>query len=348
MYSRLEEQLRARPRTWLVSGAAGFIGSNLVEALLKLDQTVTGLDNFSTGHRGNLSDVRDAVGERRWRRFRFIEGDIRSLETCVEACRAVELVLHQAALGSVPRSLEDPVGTHASNVSGFLNLLLAARNAGAGRFVYASSSAIYGDDPAEVKVESAAARSLTPYALSKQVDELYAEVFTRCYGLSTIGLRYFNIFGPRQDPEGAYASVIPAWIARMIRGEAVQINGDGETTRDFCFVADVVQANLLAATAADPEALNQVYNIAVGEKTSLNQLFDTLRTLLAPQFPWLASLRPVYGEFRRGDVRFSLADISKARSLLGYQPNWHPAQGLAEAIDWYVAKLSPQRAAEAA
>ena len=335
----LHDGLRARPRTWLVTGAAGFIGSSLVEALLELDQQVVGLDNFSLGRRTNLEEVQAAVGARRWRNLRFIEGDIRSLDTCRRACRAVDVVLHHAALGSVPASLADPVACHESNVSGFLNMLVAARNAGVARFVYASSSATYGDNTTLPQAEEAIGRPLSPYGLSKRVDEMYADVYARCYGFASIGLRYFNVFGPRQDPEGAYAAVIPKWIAEMIRGEPVVILGDGETSRDFCYVANVVEANLRAATVADAAALNQVYNIALGEKTTLNHLFEVLRGLLAPRFPRLRGLRAQHGAVRPGDVRFSVADIGRARRLLGYQPAWTVGAGMAQAIDWYIGKL---------
>jgi UDP-N-acetylglucosamine/UDP-N-acetyl-alpha-D-glucosaminouronate 4-epimerase len=335
----LDEGLKARPRTWLVTGAAGFIGSSLLEALLELDQQVVGLDNFSLGRRANLDEVQAAVGARRWRNLRFIEGDIRSLDTCRRACREVEVVLHHAALGSVPASLADPVACHESNVSGFLNMLVAARNAGVARFVYASSSATYGDNATLPQAEEAIGSPLSPYGLSKRVDEMYADVYARCYGFASIGLRYFNVFGPRQDPEGAYAAVIPKWIAEMIRGEPVVIHGDGETSRDFCYVANVVEANLRAATVADPAALNQVYNVALGEKTTLNRLFELLRGLLAPRFPRLRGLRAQHGAVRSGDVRFSVADIDRARRLLGYQPAWTVGAGLAHAIDWYVEKL---------
>ena len=335
----LRQYIRAAPRAWVVTGAAGFIGSHLLETLLGLEQFVTGIDNFSLGHRGNLAEVERAVGARRWRNFRFIEGDIRSLETCRGACRGAEIVLHQAALGSVPRSIAEPLAFHESNVSGFLNMLVAARDAGVARFVYAGSSAAYGDHPGLPQVEPAIGRALSPYALTKHVNELYAGVFARCYGLDSVGLRYFNVFGPRQDPEGAYAAVIPKWVAGMIRGEPVEIHGDGETARDFCYVGNVVEANLLAATAEDPAALNQVYNIALGEKTTLNQLFETLRALLEPRYPRLRHLRPVYRGFRPGDVRLSVADIGKARSLLGYQPSCSVGEGLARAIGWYAESL---------
>jgi UDP-N-acetylglucosamine 4-epimerase len=337
-YDEVQERLKSRPRTWVVTGAAGFIGSNLLEALLKLDQKVVGLDNFSTGNAGNLAQVKEAVTDGQWRNLRFIEGDIRSLDTCRRACRIADFVLHQAALGSVPHSIEHPIGAHDSNLTGFLNMLVAARAAGVSRFVYAGSSATYGDHPGLPQVEDQIGRLLSPYALTKYVNELYTEIFARCYEFDSVGLRYFNVFGPRQDPNGAYAAVIPKWVASMIRHEPVFINGDGETVRDFCYVDNVVQANLLAACVEDRAAVNQVYNIALGEKTTLNQLFETIRSLLEPRRPHLRGLRPVYREFRNGDVRLSQADIGKARRLLGYQPLWRVSEGLARAIDWYAAR----------
>jgi UDP-N-acetylglucosamine 4-epimerase len=339
-YEETLERIRTRPHTWLVTGAAGFIGSHLLEALLKLDQRVIGLDNFSLGSRGNLTEVRDGVTESQWKNFRFIEGDIRSLDTCRRACHTVEFVLHQAALGSVPRSIADPVATHDTNVTGFLNMLVAARGAGVSRFVYAGSSATYGDHPALPKVESQIGRPLSPYALTKYVNELYAGIFAHCYGFGSIGLRYFNVFGPRQDPNGTYAAVIPRWIASMIRGEPVFINGDGETARDFCYIDNAVRANLLAATVDDAAAVNQVYNVAVNAKTTLNELFELIRSLLEPRYPHLRDLRPAYREFRSGDVRFSQADIGKAQQLLGYRPARRVGEGLARAIDWYVGKIT--------
>jgi UDP-N-acetylglucosamine/UDP-N-acetyl-alpha-D-glucosaminouronate 4-epimerase len=333
--------IAANPRTWLVTGVAGFIGSNLLEALLKLGQKVVGLDNFSTGHRHNLDLVREEVGAKAWSNFRFIEGDIRNLATCREACAGADIVLHQAALGSVPRSIEDPIASHESNVSGFLNMLVAARDAKAKRFVYAASSAAYGDYPGLPKVEHTIGRPLSPYGAGKYMNELYADVFGRCYGLETVGLRYFNVFGPRQDPEGAYAAVIPKWIAAMLRADTVYINGDGETSRDFCYIENVIQANLLSGTVDNPEAVGQVYNVAVGDTTTLNELHRTLRTLLTQRLPQLSIAPAVYRDFRPGDVRFSLADISKAQTLLGYKPAFRAQQGLERAIDWYVARLAP-------
>jgi UDP-N-acetylglucosamine 4-epimerase len=335
-YRKLTETLKGSRDTWLVTGVAGFIGSNLLETLLKLNQTVVGLDNFSTGHRYNLEQVRERVNARQWGNFRLIEGDIADLERCREATAGVDYVLHQAALGSVPRSIEDPLLTNQSNITGFLNMLLAARDAAVRRFVYAASSSTYGDHPGLPKVEDVIGKPLSPYAVTKYVNELYADVFARCYGFKSIGLRYFNIFGPRQDPEGAYAAVIPKWTASMIKGEPVYINGDGETSRDFCYIDNAVQANLLAAAGDNPDAAGRVYNVAVGERTTLNQLFEAIRASLAGRFPHLQDVRPVHRDFRAGDVRHSLADISLAKDLLGYQPTHRIHEGLAAAMDWYV------------
>jgi UDP-N-acetylglucosamine/UDP-N-acetylgalactosamine 4-epimerase len=334
-YSQAKAQLAGAPKSWLVTGVAGFIGSHLLEALLKLNQTVTGLDNFSMGHARNLEQVRQLVGVEQWKRFRLIEGDITNLETCRQAVAGVHCVLHQAALGSVPRSLAEPIQTHQTNVSGFLNVIAAARDANAERFVFASSSAVYGDDPDLPKIESKTGKPLSPYAATKTINELYAEVFARAYGFPYIGLRYFNVFGQRQDPAGAYAAVIPQWIARLLSGEPVYINGDGQTSRDFCFVADVVQANLLAATIRDAAALNQLFNVARGERTTLNELFDLIQGRLRRANPSLPEHKPTYRDFRPGDVPHSLADISKARELLGYEPTHSVAQGLELAMDWY-------------
>jgi UDP-N-acetylglucosamine 4-epimerase len=334
------QRLVARPLRWLVTGSAGFIGSHLVETLLKLQQTVVGLDNLSTGHRSNIEEVRAAVSPAQWSGHRFMEADIRDLDACREACREVDVVLHQAALGSVPRSLIDPITTNGSNVDGFLNMLVAARDAGVSRFVYAASSSTYGDHPGLPKVEDVIGRPLSPYAVTKLVNELYAEVFGRCYDLKTIGLRYFNIFGARQDPEGAYAAVIPRWVRAMLLGDEVTINGDGETSRDFCYIENAVQANLLAATTDDPAAANQVYNVAVDDRTSLNRLFELLRDALVPSAPNVNTITPVYKDFRPGDVRHSQADISKARQRLGYAPTHRLAEGIRAAMPWYVARFS--------
>ena len=333
-YQQVQQQLRATPRSWLVTGCAGFIGSNLIEALLKLDQRVVGLDNFATGYQHNLDEVRANVTAQQWSNFRFIQGDIREASTCAQAVADAEFVLHQAALGSVPRSLADPLTTNDVNISGFLNVLVAARDARVKSFVYAASSSTYGDHPALPKVEDQIGKPLSPYAVTKYVNELYADVFARAYDFKTIGLRYFNVFGKRQDPEGAYAAVIPKWIAAMLGGEAVSVNGDGETSRDFCFVENAVQANILAALAGD-EATNQVYNVAVNARTSLNMLHKYLVSTLAENAVSYL-LAPKYRDFRAGDVRHSQADISKAQRLLGYQPTHTILQGLQAAMPWYL------------
>ena len=375
-HETLQTQLRDTPRIWLITGVAGFIGSNLLETLLKLDQRVVGLDNFATGHQRNLDEVQTLVTPAQWANFQFIQGDIRELADCQRAMvfhplrlqesldslpasleqspnslplplgegrgegssapLPVDYVLHQAALGSVPRSLADPITTNAANITGFVNMLVAARDAKVKSFTYAASSSTYGDHPGLPKVEHTIGKPLSPYAVTKYVNELYADVFARCYGFNTIGLRYFNAFGPRQNPEGAYAAVIPKWIASLIKGEPVYINGDGDTSRDFCFIANVVQANLLAATTQSPDALNQVYNVAVGDRTTLNDLHAQLHRNLLPHCPHLVGAQPVHREFRAGDVRHSLADIGKAQSLLGYVPTQRIGEGLALAMPWYI------------
>lgn len=333
-FDHLAANLQEKPQTWLITGVAGFIGSNLLETLLKLGQTVLGLDNFATGHRRNLEEVEREVTEQQWARFTFVEGDIRDIATCQHACVGVNHVLHQAALGSVPRSMADPLTTNSVNVTGFLNMLVAARDANVSSFTYAASSSTYGDHPALPKVEEVIGKPLSPYAVTKYVNELYAEVFARTYGLGTIGLRYFNVFGKRQDPDGAYAAVIPKWTAAMIRGDAVIINGDGNTSRDFCFIENVVQANLLAATAT-PEAKNQVYNVAVGDRTDLNDLFHSLQASLSRNGVDYDQ-EPVYAPARPGDVRHSQADIGKAQRLLGYRPVFRMADGIDKSMPWYV------------
>ena len=351
-YESLQGRLAAEQRTWLITGVAGFIGSNLLETLLKLDQRVVGLDNFATGHQRNLDEVRRLVAPAQWRNFHFVEGDIRNPDDCrlamrwppagagegTEEARAVDHVLHQAALGSVPRSLQDPVTTHGANITGFLNMLVAARDAGIRSFVYAASSSTYGDHPGLPKVEDVIGKPLSPYAVTKLVNELYAEVFARCYGFKAIGLRYFNVFGPRQDPNGAYAAVIPHWTAALLRGAPVHINGDGETSRDFCFVANAVQANLLAAMAEADAAKNQIYNVAVNGRTTLNSLFVLLRDSLRAHGV-APDVAPLYRDFRAGDVRHSQADISKASQVLGYQPSHTVAQGIAVASEWYMENM---------
>jgi UDP-N-acetylglucosamine 4-epimerase len=368
-YTELQTRLAADPKTWLITGVAGFIGSNLLETLLKLNQRVVGLDNFATGYQRNLDEVRSLVTSTQWAKFQFIQGDIRNLDDCRRAMTfllspasggraggeetnhpSVDYVLHQAALGSVPRSVEDPIATNETNISGFLNMLVAARDAKVKCFVYAGSSSTYGDHPGLPKVEDKIGKPLSPYAVTKYVNELYADVFARTYGYNTIGLRYFNVFGPRQDPNGAYAAVIPKWIASMIKGEPVYINGDGETSRDFCYIENVVQINLLAAAALDTSVIpakagiqpdesttvNQIYNVAVGDRATLNQLYEQLYLNLLPSYPHVIDLKPVYRDFRTGDVRHSLADISKATTLLGYQPTHRIGEGLKVAMEWYV------------
>jgi UDP-N-acetylglucosamine 4-epimerase len=334
----VQQQLQQHSYHWLVTGAAGFIGSNLVEALLKLNQRVTGLDNFATGHQHNLDQVRQLVGEAAWSNFTFQNADIRSPDDCARACEGVDFVLHQAALGSVPRSIANPQLTNETNISGFLNMLVAARDARVKRFVYAASSSTYGDHPDLPKVEDRIGKPLSPYAVTKYVNELYADVFGRTYGFESVGLRYFNVFGPRQDPNGAYAAVIPKWVMALIRDEELRINGDGETSRDFCYIDNVVQANLLAAMAGS-EAANQVYNVALNDRTSLNQLHAMMAGLLADRFPHVAAHKPTYVDFRKGDVRHSQADISKAATLLGYAPTHRIGDGLKQAMDWYVNNL---------
>lgn len=352
-YTELQAQLIAAPKTWLVTGVAGFIGSNLLETLLKLNQRVVGLDNFSTGHRHNLDEVKTLVTLEQWGNFQFINGDIRNIDDCRLAMHfspsllakeerrkggSVDYVLHQAALGSVPRSLEDPIATNAINIDGFLNMLVTARDANVSRFVYAASSSTYGDHPDLPKIEANIGKPLSPYAVTKLVNELYADVFARCYGFNTIGLRYFNVFGQRQDPNGAYAAVIPKWTAALLQGDDVFINGDGETSRDFCFVDNAVQANLLAATTQNPVAVNQVYNVAVGERTSLNKLYKLIAESLVALCP-LPTSNLIHRDFRVGDVRHSLADISKAQTLLGYAPAVKIGVGITTAMPWYIGKV---------
>ena len=340
-YEQLQlKLLETPPHTWLVTGVSGFIGSNLLEYLLKLNQKVVGLDNLSTGFQYNLDEVYSLVTSEQWDRFSFIKGDIRDLVTCQKAHVGVDYVLHQAALGSVPRSIEDPIMTNSNNINGFLNMLVTARDSGVKRFVYAASSSTYGDHPDLPKVEDKIGKPLSPYAVTKLVNELYAEVFAQTYNFKTIGLRYFNIFGPRQDPNGAYAAVIPKWFSGLIKGEEVFINGDGETSRDFCFIENCVQANLLAATTLNEKALNQVYNIAFGQRTTLNKLFKLIKVKVCQLYPTYNDREPTYRDFRAGDVRHSLADISKARELIGYEPKFSVRDGLDKSAEWYVKNLA--------
>src|SRR5690554_5632299 len=334
-YQQLLEQLPLQPKTWLITGVAGFIGSNLLETLLKLNQKVVGLDNFATGHQYNLNEVQSLVTPAQWDLFTFIKGDIRNLEDCHKACVGVDHVLHQAALGSVPRSITDPVATNETNIDGFLNMLVAARDAQVKSFIYAASSSTYGDHPALPKVEGNIGKPLSPYAVTKYVNELYAEVFSGSYGFHSTGLRYFNVFGPRQDPDGAYAAVVPKWTAAMIAGQEVRINGDGETSRDFCYIANAVQANILAATT--PADASRVFNVAVGGRTSLNQLFAAIRDALGECGVHYSRV-PVHGDFRPGDVRHSQADISRIRDALGYQPSHAIDAGIREAMPWYLGR----------
>ena len=346
-YEQLQEHLKSDQNTWLVTGVAGFIGSNLLEKLLILNQKVVGLDNFDTGYQHNINqameDASIATGKdikQLKQDFIFIEGDIRQLEDCQKACSSVDYVLHQAALGSVPRSIEDPINTNKANIDGFLNMLVASRDAKVKRFVYAASSSTYGDHPGLPKVEDEIGAPLSPYAVTKVVNELYASVFAKTYGFKTIGLRYFNIFGKRQDPEGAYAAVIPKWVSDILSGKDVFINGDGKTSRDFCYIDNTVQMNLLAATTTDSNSTDQVYNVAVNDQTDLNQLYQMIEEKLIDRVDGLTTKDQIYRDFRAGDVRHSLADISKAKNLLGYSPNYKIDEGLNESMDWYISDLS--------
>lgn len=336
LHDDLSQLLATQPRHWLVTGSAGFIGSHLIETLLRAGQKVTSLDNFATGHQRNLDEVRQLVGEQAWANHRFIEGDIADVDTCRLACQGVDAVLHQAALGSVPRSIADPISSHRANATGFLNMLVAARDAGVRRFVYAASSSTYGDSPNLPKVEDIIGNPLSPYAVTKYLNELYAQVFQRCYGFETVGLRYFNVFGPRQDPNGAYAAVIPRWIAAMLQGKHCTINGDGETSRDFCFVANAVQANLRAALSPLDANEAQVYNVAVGDRTTLVKLHDIIGDILLQKGAIQAMPAAEFAPFRAGDVRHSLANIDKARRNLQYQPTHDVLAGMQEAADWYI------------
>ena len=339
-FDRVRARLADEQKTWLVTGVAGFIGSNLAEFLLNHGQRVVGLDNFATGHRHNIDDVVDCVGEEAAERFHFIDGDIADAETCVKACEGVDIVLHQAALGSVPRSIADPVSTNRANVTGFLNLLTAAKDAGIKRFVYASSSSVYGDSQELPKVEAKTGRLLSPYAVTKMTNELYADVFNKTYGTETIGLRYFNVFGRRQDPDGAYAAVIPKWIGSLLKGDEVYINGDGETSRDFTYIDNVIQMNVLAGLTANAEAFGEAFNVAVGGRNTLNELYgiilDNLGESLADSHQTFVGNTPIYRDFRAGDIRHSNADITKAETLLGYAPTHNIYEGMKQAIRWYI------------
>lgn len=339
-YDSIKNHLKNTQYNWLVTGVAGFIGSNLLETLLKLNQRVVGLDNFSTGHQRNLNEVKTNVSENEWNNFTFFEGDIRKLEDCISATEGVDFVLHQAALGSVPRSLENPLATNDANITGFLNMLVASRDAKVKRFVYAASSSTYGDHEALPKVEHQIGKPLSPYAVTKLVNELYADVFSRCYNLDSIGLRYFNVFGPRQDPNGSYAAVIPKWLLSILNNQPITINGDGETTRDFCYIENTVQANLLAALTTNSEAVNQIYNVSVGDQTSLNQLYQLIQHNLLQHVPGLNKVEVNYSEFRKGDIRHSIADISKAKNLLFYNPSHRIQVGIALTVQWFLRNSS--------
>ena len=339
-YKEIQKYLIENPKIWLVTGTAGFIGSNLLETLLKLNQIVIGLDNFSTGHQRNLDEVQSLVSDAQWERFTFIEGDIREYHTCRLAVTDVDYVLHQAALGSVPRSINDPTATNAVNITGFLNMINAAKEEKVESFTYAASSSTYGDHPALPKVEENIGSPLSPYAVTKYVNELYAGVYARTYGFKTIGLRYFNVFGKRQDPNGAYAAVIPKWTAAMIAGEQVFINGDGETSRDFCFIENTVQMNILAATSSE-DARSAVYNVALGDRTTLNALFNEIKRALVSNGVNVVA-KPLYKDFRPGDVRHSQADVSKAKANLGYRPEYRIASGIEKSMPWYIQHIDKQ------
>lgn len=338
-YDSIKQELQSVPKTWLVTGCAGFIGSNLTETLLKLGQNVIGLDNFSTGYQHNLDDIKMCVGEEAWKRFRFVKGDIRDYDTCIQVCEGVDVILHQAALGSVPRSIDNPIVSNDSNVTGFLNLLTAAKTQGVKRFVYASSSSVYGDSQELPKVESRTGNLLSPYAVTKYVNELYAGVFHKCYGIEPIGLRYFNVFGKRQDPEGAYAAVIPKWVSSMIRGSEVFINGDGETSRDFTYIENVIQANILAGTTTNPGAFGRAFNTAVGGRNTLNELYQAIAEGLNAHLDGFVKNDPVYRDFRAGDIRHSNADIGEIVKSIGYEPTHDIFKGLEASIAWYIDNL---------
>jgi UDP-N-acetylglucosamine/UDP-N-acetylgalactosamine 4-epimerase len=342
-YDQLQEYLKDNQNTWLVTGVAGFIGSNLLERLLILNQKVVGLDNFDTGHQHNIDqaieDANKVTGKDLSNNFKFIDGDIRDINNCKQACNGVDYVFHQAALGSVPRSIEDPINTNRANIDGFLNMLVASKNANVKRFVYAASSSTYGDHPDLPKVEDKIGSPLSPYAVTKVANELYANVFAKTYGFKTIGLRYFNIFGKRQDPNGAYAAVIPKWVAAILNKDDVYIYGDGETSRDFCYIDNTVQINLLAATTDNDEATDQVYNVALNDRTSLNKLYQMIEERLIQRTEGLEKKKPIYKDFRTGDVRHSQANIDKAQALLGYQPKYTISKGMDEAVDWYIKSI---------
>ena len=338
-YEIVKKELLAKQKIWLVTGVAGFIGSNLLEELLKLNQVVVGVDNLSSGSIANIHQVQQLVTEAQWSRFNFINADIRDYDTCNHICNGVDYVLHQAAIGSVPRSIENPLFSHENNVDGFLNMIIAAKDSKVKNFIYASSSSVYGSIEESPKVEGLIGDPLSPYALTKRINEMYSKVFFKTYQFNSIGLRYFNVFGKRQNPDGPYSAVIPRWIAALIRGDEVTINGDGSTSRDFCYVDNVVQVNILAATSKDPIALNNIYNVAVGESTSLNNLFQSILTELK-NYMEIKSVNVRHQSFRSGDIYHSLADITQAKNLLGYKPAFNLHEGLCQSIPWYLSQYS--------
>jgi len=335
-YNEIKKKLKKEQKTWLITGVAGFIGSNLAEALLKLNQKVVSLDNFATGHRYNLEHIKNSVTEEEWKNFTFIEGDMTNLKTCQEITKGIDIVLHQAALGSVPRSIDTPIISNHANVTGFLNILTSAKDNGVKRFVFASSSSIYGDSKELPKVEERTGKLLSPYAVTKATNELYMGVFQKCYGMETIGLRYFNVFGKRQDPNGAYAAVIPKWIGQILNGEELFINGDGETSRDFTYIENVIQANILAGTTDNQEAFGEAFNTAFGGRETLNNLYNSIVKGLQKHLPQLEIKEAHYRDFRAGDIRHSNANIDKIQQLLGYEPTHSLDQGLSESINWYI------------
>lgn len=335
-YSKTKADLLKNKKTWLITGVAGFIGSNLAEALLKLNQNVIALDNFSTGHKHNLKYIQESVSEEQWANFKFIEGDIVDLETCKKSSKNVDIILHQAALGSVPRSIDNPILSNHNNVTGFLNMLTAAKENNVKRFVYASSSSVYGDSQELPKVEENTGNLLSPYAVTKYVNELYMGVFQKCYGMEAIGLRYFNVFGKRQDPNGAYAAVMPKWISQILNGEDLFINGDGETSRDFTYIENVIQANILAGTTTNEKAFGEAFNTAVGGRETLNNLYSAIVKGVKRHLPDLLINTPIYRDFRTGDIRHSNANITKIQQLLGYEPTHTLENGLKESIEWYI------------
>jgi UDP-N-acetylglucosamine 4-epimerase len=339
LFKRIKERLKKEPKVWLVTGCAGFIGSNLIEFLLQHNQKVIGLDNFSTGHRHNLSEVKAIVGKEKYKNFSFIEGDISDYKTCLDACRGVDIVLHQAALGSVPRSIENPIRSNNSNITGILNILTASKDSGIKRFVYASSSSVYGDSTELPKVEERTGKLLSPYAVTKMTAELYAGVFAKTYEMQTIGLRYFNVYGRRQDPNGAYAAVIPKWVSALLHDEAVYINGDGETSRDFTYIENVVQMNILAGLSKNKETFGEVFNVAVGGRNTLNELYTMINSELTKHIANFTPKDAIYRAFRAGDIRHSNADVSKAKEMLDYVPTHDICEGLEESVGWYVESL---------